>query len=189
MRDKLLKVIGFTALFTLGSAGVLFILPSFWLKLFFALFFFGTIIWIVRSREYIDINTLALITAYVLSVAQFGLHFYFRTPGWLVLITSSLWVGAIFWWGLQLVTGRTSGSLKSLSLISGLAGAEISMALLFWPTHFLVTGTVFFLVFYLAWMTAYFYMSGLLNWHRMMVHTVFVVLVLSLVLFTAQWQI
>jgi len=189
MPEKLAKIWSFLFLFLLGGAGVLYILPDVVLRAIFAFLLLIVLAWVLRSRNNTDINTLALITAYVISVAQFGLHFYFRLSGWLILFVSFLWVGLMFWLGFQVVTGRISGSLKVMSLTAGLIGGQVALALVFWPVHFLVISTVFFLIFYLAWMVTYFYLTGLLNVHRILIHTVFVSVVLAIVLLTARWQI
>lgn len=167
----------------------MFILPSFSVRLIFTVILLAVLFWTARIGQRLDINSLALATAYVLSVAQFGLYFYFRLPAWLLMLTTFVWVALCFWLGFKLKIGNISGSAKILSLTAGLAGAEITMALLFWPTHFLVTSTVFFMLFYLVWMTANFYMQGLLNWHRTLIHLIFTGVILLIVMLTAQWTI
>jgi len=183
------KIFWLVFFFILGGAGVLFILPSFTLRLLFILIILAVLAWTLRAGRKIEINILALITAYVLSTAQFGLHFFFRIPAWALLVVTFIWVTVLFWLGFRLKIGNITTSAKLLSLVTGLAGAEIALALLFWPTHFLVTSTVFFLLFYLVWMMANFYMLGILSRNRLLIHSVFVVLVLSVLLFTAQWTI
>lgn len=183
------KFFWFIVLFVLGAVGVLFIMPSLPGRLIFAAVLVAALLWTARLGQSLDVNSLALATAYVLSVAQFGLYFYFRLPAWLLMLTTFSWVSLCFWLGFKLKIGNITGSAKILSLSAGLAGAEITMALLFWPTHFLVTATVFFMLFYLAWMTANFYMQGLLNWHRTLIHLIFAGVIILVVLLTAQWTI
>ena len=189
MNERLSKIFWFVFLFILGGAGVLFILPSAFLRVVFALLLISALVWTIKARTKTEVNTLALVTAYVLSVSQFGLHFYFRLPAWALMLFTFLWVGSLFWLGFKLRMGSAGASSKILTLIIALAAAEITLALVFWPTHFLITSTVFFLLFYLAWMTAHFYMTGLLNWQRITVHVVFVSVVLFITLLTAQWTI
>ena len=189
MQEKLVKIFWLVCLLVLGGAGVLFILPTTGYRMFFLFILLFIIYWTVKSGSRIEVNTLALISAYLLSLAQFGLYFYLRLSAWFIVILTFVWVGLLFWIGFRLRMGPISASAKVLSLTTGLVGAEIVLALLFWPTHFLVTSTVFFLLFYLVWMTAHFYMSGILNWHRIFVHAAFVTVVLLVVLLTAQWTI
>ena len=189
MAEKVVKIFWFVLLFVLGSVGVMFILPSFWVRFGFLIAALLVLSWTARAGHRADVNSLSLITAYVLSVAQFGLHFYFRLPAWLLMATTFIWVWLIFWLSFKLRLGVVSSSSRILSLSAAVVAAEVVMALLFWPTHFLVTSTVFFLLFYLAWITANFYMNGLLNRHRMIIHLAFVAVLLLVVVATAKWTI
>jgi hypothetical protein len=189
MQERKYKIFWFVVLFVLGGAGVLFILPNFGSRLVFSIFLGIILLWTARVGHKLDINSLALITAYVISVAVFGLHFYFRLPAAFIMALTFTWVSLSFWLGFKLKMGIVSASAKILSLTAGLAAAQVATVLLFWPTHFLVTSTVFFLLYYLAWMMAAFYMSGLLNSHRIMIHVTFTGVILLIVLLTAQWTI
>ena len=191
MNDKIIKLFIVILLFVLGSAAVLFILPSFTARLIFFLFALGVVVWTAMSGPRVDVSTLGLITAYVLALGQFGLNFYYpRTISpWLLMIFTFVWITALFWLNFSIKLGKVPASAKLTSLVSGLVGAEIVLALLFWPTHFLVLNTVLFVLFYLAWMTSSFYMTGLLNWHRIMIHVIFTGLIILVVLLTAQWTI
>ena len=112
MENKLTKIFSLVVLFVLGGIGVLIILPNFWLKLAFFVLFLFVLGWTSISGKRIDVNSLALITAYVLSVAQFGLHFFFRWPGWLILILTFFWPAAIFWLGFRLKLGTISTAAR-----------------------------------------------------------------------------
>src|SRR5690606_36266718 len=99
MADKLPKIFWFVFLFILGSAGILFILPHFWARVIFTLFIIIILGWTIRSGQKTDINTLGLITAYVLSVAQFGLRLYFpnQVPSWSMVAFTFIWTFLLFW--------------------------------------------------------------------------------------------
>src|SRR3989338_1919902 len=191
MNGKSVKIFWFVALFVLGSAGLLFILPSLTLRILFAALMVGVIFWTLKSGPAVEINTLSLVSAYVLSIAQYSINFYFpkSLQGWLIMILTFSWVTVLFWLGFNLKMGSIKLSARILTLTLGLVAGELAMALLFLPIHFLIIGTVFFLLFYLAWMTANFYMGSLLNWHRVAVHVAFVGVLLLVILSTANWAI
>src|SRR5438045_2518519 len=125
-------------LFIVGSLGLFALLPTLWLQFLFIVVIITFSVFVFWKKESLDFNTLALITTYVLSVAQFGWHFYFHLNGWIVLFFTFLWTSFIFWLGFRYRIGRLTGSAKVLSLTSGLVAAEIALSLLYWPTHFLI---------------------------------------------------
>ncbi len=187
--NKLNKIFWLILLFIVGAAGVLFILPTFWLRLMFGLLFGFVLIWTLRSGRHLEVSAIALVAAYALSVFQFGSQFLFHLPAWLIALTTFIWVTVLFWIGFRLKIGSITTSAKLLSLVVGLVGAQIALALVFWPTHFLVSATTFFAIFYFAWMMSNFYMAGILNRHRIIIHGGFVCLLLIVELWAAQWTI
>jgi len=189
MPENLAKIFWLVFFLILGGAAILFILPSFWLRLLFGLALFVILAWTIRFDQKDNAGALSLIAAYIVSVAQFALQFVFSLPAWLIMIFAFVWVSVIFWVSLRLHLGSITGAARILSLVAGLAGAEIALALMFWPTHFLVTATVFFLLFYLLWITAHFYISGLLNRHRVIIHTALVSILIGVILIIAEWTI
>lgn len=173
-------------IFLLASGGIFAILTSFQLRIWF-LIIAGIIFYLIETnlgKEGHLLQTTFLLSAFALYVSLFSLHFYLRlNPGFLILLS-------IFVTSLLAITGFAGFTLPVkkyfIILITVICG-EISLALAYWPTYFMVNAIILFCIFYLLWTFAVAAFFGKLTKQKIFLQLITVGLVLIVVLSTTAW--
>lgn len=174
-------------LFLLAAGGIFAILTSFQLRIWFLLLA-GIIFYLMETnlrKEGYLLQTVFLMSSFALYVGLFSLHFYLRlNPGLLTILS-------VFLTGLLAITGFAGFSLpakKYFILLITVVCAEITLALAYWPTYFLVNAVILFCIFYLLWIFAVSVFFGKLSKQKIFLQLTMIGLVLFIVLSTTAWS-
>jgi len=173
-------------LFLLAAGGIFAIFTSPQLRLWFLLLA-GIIFYLIETnlgKEGYLLQTVFLLSSFALYVGLFSLHFYLRlNPGLLAVLS-------FFLTGLLAITGFAGFSQpakKYFILLIAAVCAEITLALAYWPTYFMVNAVILFCIFYLLWIFAVSAFFGKLTKEKIFLQLTMIGLVLIIVLSTATW--
>ena len=125
-------------------------------------------------------------TAFFFYSGFYGLYLNFNIPLWslmfvFLVITFILSYHYLRW------TSSDKGKALTYSLILGLAMAEISWVINFWPFGYLTTGVIALIFYYVFWDLAQSYFTERLSKKKIVINLIFFSLLIGLILWSSRW--
>jgi hypothetical protein len=137
------------------------------------------------GKESHYLQNVYLFSVFAWFVGLFAIEFTFDIPAiWTVI------VGFLISY-LLIVQGFAGFSLpakKYFNFLVALVCAQVIWGLLFWPTHYLTSAIVLFMIFYLLWIFSFSAFFGKLSIKKIYWQLALAAFVLGLILATAAWQ-
>lgn len=118
----------------------------------------------------------------------FGLYINFSIPLWFLML---VFLAVTFTLSYRYFSLISSEKTKILiySLILGIAMAEISWVINFWPFGYLTTGVIALIFYYMFWDIAQSYFINKISRKRIVVNLIFFGLIIGLILVSSRWQL
>lgn len=129
-----------------------------------------------------------LATFFFFYAGFYGLYINFSIPLWFLMI---VFLAITFILSYHYLGAISSDKKKvlSLSIILGLAMAEISWVINFWPFGYLTTGVIALIFYYMFWDLAQSYFTQKLSKKKIAINLIFFSLLIGLILITSRWQL
>jgi hypothetical protein len=118
----------------------------------------------------------------------YGLYLNFAIPLWFLMFVFLAITFILSYHYLRILSSDKSKAL-TCSLILGLAMAEISWVINFWPFGYLTTGVIALIFYYMFWDLAQSYFTKKLSKRKIVVNLIFFSLLIGLILFSSRWQL
>lgn len=118
----------------------------------------------------------------------YGLYLNFSIPLWFLMFVFLAITFVLSYYYLRILSTDKNKTL-TYSLILGLAMAEISWVINFWPFGYLTTGVVALIFYYMFWDLAQSYFTKKLSKNKIVINLVFFSLLIGLILFSSRWQL
>jgi hypothetical protein len=157
--------------------------------------FYFILLGIFRLKSYSEDQTARgiasgglLATVFFFYAGFFGLYINFSIPLWLLML---VFLAITFVLSYHYLGAISSDKKKvlNLSVILGLAMAEISWVINFWPFGYLTTGVIALIFYYMFWDLAQSYFTQKLSKRKIAFNLIFFSLLIGLILFTSRWQL
>ena len=87
------------------------------------------------------------------------------------------------------ILSSDKSKVLTYSLILGLAMAEISWIINFWPFGYLTTGAIALIFYYMFWDLAQSYFTEKLSKRKIVINLIFFSLLIGLILLSSRWQL
>jgi hypothetical protein len=150
---------------------------------------------IYRLRNYSDDQTARgifsgglLATFFYFYSGFYGLYINFSIPLWFLMLFF-LAITFILSYHYLGILSKDNKKVLSYSLILGMAMAEISWVINFWPFGYLTTGVIALIFYYMFWDLAQSYFINKLSKRKIVANLVFFSLLIGLILITSRWQL
>lgn len=118
----------------------------------------------------------------------YGLYINFSIPLWLLMIFF-LAITFVLSYHYLSILSKDNKKVLNYSLILGMAMAEISWVINFWPFGYLTTGVIALIFYYMFWDLAQSYFINKLSKRKIVANLVFFSLLIGLILATSRWQL
>lgn len=118
----------------------------------------------------------------------YGFYINFSIPLWLLMLVFLAITFVLSYHYLRMLSSEKKKAL-SYSLILGLAMAEISWVINFWPFGYLTTGVITLIFYYMFWDLAQSYFTEKLSKRKIVVNLAFFSLLIGLILISSRWQL
>lgn len=126
-----------------------------------------------------------LLSVFGLYAGMFAFHYYFNLNHWWLLLGMFVITYVLI---LQGFAGFSLPAKKYFVWLISLVVTQITWALSFWPTFYLVNATAVFLVFYIFWIFSFSAFFGKLSRHKLFLQLGLIIIVLGIVLGTTPWR-
>lgn len=160
-----------------------------------AIVFYFTFLGISRLRSYAKDKTArgiisgALFANIFLFYSGFyGLYINFSIPLWFLMLVFLAITFILSYRYFNLISSEKTKTLI-YSLILGIAMAEISWVINFWPFGYLTTGVIALIFYYMFWDIAQSYFINKISRKRIVVNLIFFGLIIGLILASSRWQL
>lgn len=157
-----------------------------------ALYYLG-MIGILRLRDYDRdetarglLSAVSLATLFFFYSSLYGFYLNFAVPLWALMLLFLLATYAISYYYFCLFVFEKK-IVRIISLVLGLAIAEIGWIINFWPFGYLTTGVIMLMIFFVFWDLAQSYFLKNLSMKRVFANLFIVLLLCFMVLATSRW--
>ncbi len=128
----------------------------------------------------------AVASIFLFYSAVYGIYLNFSIPLWVIMFVFLLPTTLVSFQYLQLI-GEDRKKVWLYSLVIGLAMAEVSWMLNFWPFGYLTTGVTMLIFYYILWDLTHSYFLNVLSKRRVMANIVFFGILATMVLMSSRW--
>jgi len=118
----------------------------------------------------------------------YGLYLNFSIPLWFLMFVFLAVTFVLSYYYLRILS-TDKNKVLTYSLILGLAMAEISWVINFWPFGYLTTGVIALIFYYMFWDLAQSYFTEKLSKKKIVVNLIFFSLLIGLILLSSRWQL
>lgn len=118
----------------------------------------------------------------------YGLYLNFSIPLWFLMFIFLCMTFVLSYNYLRILSPEKAKVLN-YSLILGLAMAEISWVINFWPFGYLTTGVIALIFYYMFWDLAQSYFTKKLSKRKIVINLIFFSLLIGLILWSSRWQL
>ena len=127
-------------------------------------------------------------TAFFFYAGFYGLYLNFAIPLWFLMLVF-LAITFILSYHYLGILSTDKSKVLTYGLILGLAMAEISWVINFWPFGYLTTGVIALIFYYMFWDLAQSFFTEKLSKKKIVVNLIFFSLLIGLILFSSRWQL